>query len=73
MESNAIWTESMKTRGKQDTRFAVCVIDSEPDLEKRKIYKVVPDEAAQKDGHLRVIDESARIVCIRQNSSLPLI
>jgi len=31
--------------------------DSE-DLEKRKIYVVVPDEEAQKEGYLRVIDES---------------
>ena len=48
----------MKTRGKQEIRFAVCITDSEPDLEKRKIYQVVPDEAAEKEGHVRVIDES---------------
>jgi hypothetical protein len=40
-------------------QFALCVEnkDSE-DLEKRKIYVVVPDEEAQKEGYLRVIDES---------------
>jgi len=39
--------------------FALCVEnkDSE-DLEKRKIYQVLPDEEAEKDGYLRVIDES---------------
>jgi len=31
--------------------------DSE-DLEKRKIYLVVPDEGAEKEGYFRVIDES---------------
>jgi hypothetical protein len=31
--------------------------DSE-DLEKRKIYVVLPDEEAAKEGYLRVIDES---------------
>ncbi len=28
------------------------------DLEKRKIYQVLPDDAALKEGYLRVIDES---------------
>ena len=41
------------------SRFALCVEnkDSE-DLEKRKIYVVIPDEDAEKDGYLRVVDES---------------
>jgi len=40
-------------------RFALCVEnkDSE-DLEKRKIYVVIPDEDAEKEGYFRVIDES---------------
>jgi hypothetical protein len=44
---------------RHDYRFALCVEnkDSE-DLEKRKIYVVIPDEEAQKEGYLRVIDES---------------
>lgn len=48
----------MRTRRKQEIKFAVCITDSEPDLEMRKIYQVVPDAAAEKEGHLRVIDES---------------
>jgi hypothetical protein len=28
------------------------------DLEPRKIYQVLPDEAAAADGYLRIIDES---------------
>jgi hypothetical protein len=48
----------MKTRRKQEIRFAVCITDSEPDLEMRKIYQVVTDESAEKEGHLRIIDES---------------
>ena len=48
----------MKTRRKQEIKFAVCIRDSEPDLEIRKIYQVVPDERAEKEGHLRIIDES---------------
>jgi hypothetical protein len=27
-------------------------------LEKRKIYQVLPDEKAEKEGYLRIIDES---------------
>ncbi len=40
-------------------RFALCIEnrDSE-DLEKRKIYQVLPDQNAEKEGYLRVIDES---------------
>lgn len=48
----------MKTREKDEIEFAVCINDSEPDLELRKAYKVLPDEAAAKDQHLRIIDES---------------
>ena len=40
-------------------RFALCVEnkDSE-DLEKRKIYIVLPDEDAEKEGYYRVVEES---------------
>lgn len=48
----------MKTPKKTEIKFAVCINASEPDLELRKVYKVLPDEAAAKDQHLRIIDES---------------
>ena len=48
----------MKTRRKQAIKFAVCIANSEPDLEPRKIYQVLPDKAAEKEGQLRVVDES---------------
>ena len=48
----------MNTRKKNEIKFAVCINDSEPDLELRKVYKVLPDETAGKDEHLRIIDES---------------
>jgi len=39
--------------------FALCVENRDcEDLEKRKIYEVVPDEEAEKEGYLRVVDES---------------
>jgi hypothetical protein len=44
---------------KENYRFALCVENKDcEDLEKRKIYQVIPDEAASTDGYLRVIDES---------------
>jgi hypothetical protein len=44
---------------KTGLRFALCIEnkDSE-DLEKRKIYQVLPDAEAKAEGYLRVIDES---------------
>ncbi|HXF38578.1 MAG TPA: hypothetical protein VN687_02590 [Blastocatellia bacterium] len=48
----------MKTRKKNEIKFAVCINGSEPDLELRKVYTVLPDEAAARDQHLRIIDES---------------
>jgi len=44
---------------KKEQEFALCVENKDcEDLEKRKIYKVLPDEEAEKEGYLRVIDES---------------
>ncbi len=41
------------------TRFALCIENSDcEDLEKRKLYQILPDEAAAQEGYMRVIDES---------------
>ena len=43
----------------KEIKFAVCVrTDDCDDLELRKIYQVLPDSRAAKDGYLRIIDES---------------
>ena len=41
-------------------QFAVCVENSEypASLELHKLYRVVPDEDAGRDGDVRIIDES---------------
>lgn len=41
-------------------RFAVCVRNDgyEASLERNKIYAVLPDDDAERDGDLRVVDES---------------
>lgn len=47
------------TEPRPKERFALCIENKETeDLEKRKIYLVLPDEEAAKEGYLRVIDES---------------
>jgi hypothetical protein len=39
--------------------FALCIENKDcDDLEKRKLYQILPDEAAAKEGYLRVVDES---------------
>jgi hypothetical protein len=44
---------------KENKKFALCIESKDcEDLEKRKIYQILPDDEAEKEGYLRVIDES---------------
>ncbi|MGE3154353.1 MAG: hypothetical protein AB7G48_16160 [Nitrospiraceae bacterium] len=46
-------------RKQRDRKFVLCVKNDDcEDLEKRKVYRVLADEKVEKDGYLRVIDES---------------
>jgi len=39
--------------------FMLCIENKDcEDLERRKIYQILPDDEALKEGYLRVIDES---------------
>ena len=44
----------------ENIRFVVCVNNAEypTSLELHKIYRVLPDEDAELDGDLRIVDES---------------
>jgi hypothetical protein len=43
----------------RETVFALCVKNDDcDDVELRKIYRLLPDETAAKDGYVRVVDES---------------
>lgn len=43
----------------KEQAFAIFIENRDcEDLEKRKIYQVLPDDAAKNEGYLRVIDES---------------
>ncbi len=40
-------------------RFVLCIRNEDADdLEIRKLYQVLPDESAAKDGYIRILDES---------------
>jgi hypothetical protein len=44
---------------KENYSFALCIENKDcEDLEKRKIYQILRDEEAEKEGYIRVIDES---------------
>jgi hypothetical protein len=50
----------MAERKKSPRRFAVCIRNKgyEASLERNKIYLVRPDPQAEKDGDIRIVDES---------------
>jgi hypothetical protein len=58
--SSAKGTSTRRKAGAAERRFAVCVRNDgyEASLERNKIYAVLPDDDAERDGDLRVIDES---------------
>lgn len=40
-------------------KFMLCIENGScKDVEKRKFYQILPDEAAAREGYLRVVDES---------------
>jgi hypothetical protein len=44
---------------KSTSSFALCIRDDgAEDLEQRKLYQVVPDRKAAREGYLRIVDES---------------
>lgn len=53
-------TRPRKSRRRQAITFAVCIENSgyPASLELHKIYRIVPDQDAQREGDLRVVDES---------------
>ena len=58
--SSASGSSTRPPKAAPDRQFAVCVDNDgyEASLERNKIYVVLPDKEAEKDGDLRVIDES---------------
>jgi hypothetical protein len=48
----------MATTKSKSIQFLLCITNAEPDLQKGKLYKVVPDQSATKSKHVRVVDDS---------------
>ncbi|MGH8611328.1 MAG: hypothetical protein ACREYF_04555 [Gammaproteobacteria bacterium] len=43
---------------RHETSFALCIENRDcDDLEKGKVYQVLPDDTAAQEGYLRVVDE----------------
>lgn len=60
MNSSARGASTRQRNAAVERQFAVCVdnVGYEASLERNKIYVVLPDKDAEKDGDLRVVDES---------------
>jgi hypothetical protein len=58
--SSASGTSTRRKAAATEPRFAVCVRNEgyEASLERNKIYAILPDNEAERDGDLRVVDES---------------
>jgi hypothetical protein len=60
-------------RKKVEPQFVVCVRNEDcEDLELRKIYRVLPDEAAAEDSYIRIIDESGEDYLYPADYFLPI-
>src|SRR4029079_7299722 len=59
-KSNENGTLTSKKKRRDESKFVVCVAnDGYPaSLELHKIYRVIPDKQADRDGDLRIVDES---------------
>jgi hypothetical protein len=58
--SSARGSSTRARKAARSRHFAVCVDNAgyEASLERNKIYVVLPDKDAEKDGDVRVVDES---------------
>lgn len=60
-------------RSKPNGKFVICIRNEDcEDLEPRKLYRVLPDEAAAVDGYIRVIDESGEDYLYPRDYFLPI-
>jgi hypothetical protein len=60
-------------RRKTQPKFVICLKNENcEDLEPRKVYRVLPDEAAAEDGYIRVIDESGEDYLYPEEYFLPI-
>lgn len=63
-----------RRRATTEPRSAVCVHNDgyEASLERNKIYAILPDEEAERDGDLRVVDESGEDYLFAADRFVPI-
>ncbi|MBI2970628.1 MAG: hypothetical protein HYY36_07785 [Gammaproteobacteria bacterium] len=60
-------------KAQQKLTFVLCIEDRDcDDLEKGKVYAVLPDASAKRDGYLRVVDESEEDYLYPESYFVPL-
>ena len=53
--------------------FVLCIENKDcDDLEKRKVYQVLPDDKAADEGYLRIIDESGEDYLYPESYFIPI-
>ena len=59
-KSSGSGTSTKRRKSSRESRFVVCVSnrDYPASLELHKIYRVVPDDDAESEGDIRIVDES---------------
>jgi len=61
------------TEKNKNFHYVLCVDNKDcDDLEKRKIYQILPDEDAKQEGYLRIIDESGEDYLYPESYFIPI-
>jgi hypothetical protein len=59
--------------GNQEQTYVLCVNNKDcDDLIKRKVYQILPDDDAKKEGYLRIIDESGEDYLYPESYFIPI-
>ena len=58
---------------KNKKKFVLCIENKDTDdLEKRKIYQIIPDSNAEKEGYIRIVDDSGDDYLYPKNYFIPI-
>jgi len=61
------------TKEIKKTVYVLCIENKDcDDLEKRKIYQIIPDDDAKQEGYLRVVDESGEDYLYPESYFIPI-
>jgi hypothetical protein len=72
-EDQAIPGRTVMAKAQSRSKFFLCIVDRDcDDLEKGKVYAVLPDACAKRDGYLRVVDESGEDYLYPESYFVPI-